>query len=193
MKKLISIALALTICAGFSSCGSENTEELSEVIEETVIETEPPTEAPEYNTFGKTLDDIVNALNNSGEYTITFSSDCTTEDAGDGKTKFSTNDVIAGCYLSGFYETATKNIINIMIKYPCESSDDISVFVAEVSASTIMAQLFGVDSDTMMSKWEDASNSSDGSTDYAGHSIGVIYDEGLGGIITMVIPENELK
>ena len=50
MKKLISIALALTMCMGFSSCGDETTEQpaetSSEVVEETVPETEPPTEPP---------------------------------------------------------------------------------------------------------------------------------------------------
>ena len=192
MKKFINGIIALTICMSMVSCGSTEVDNDNSNTESIVQETEAV--IPEYNTFGISVEGIVNNFNDSGKYTQTWSSDCIEQELSDGQKSFVTSNVIFGSFWSGTYEEATNNIIDITISYPCENDDEsVNKFVACASASAVMEQLFKIDSETAMKKWMEAAENGGSAYSYNNYNIYVGRNNETSSIETIIEPKNKLK
>lgn len=195
MRKIISWVITLTLCMSMVSCGTDSkaSDDKDKAKETTAAVTEPEVVVPEYNTFNMSVEELVNKLNSSGKYSETWSSACTTQELADGKSSFKTNDVIIGCYWSGTYETATNNIIDITISYPCDDNDVSNGMIACATAEPIMEYLFNIDLDTAISEWMQASKVGGSGYDYGDYNLYVGYNSISSASETVITPKNELK
>ena len=192
MKKIIAAVIALDIFFALCSCGESEVSQ-EEYRSEDVVTTEQQTTAPKYNTLGISVEEAIEKYNNSGDFTVTFSSDCLTEDLGDGRTSFETVNDIQGTYWSGTYETATKEIIDITVSYPCGSSDyNSSAPLACIITSFAMEYILDIDNETAMDKFMTASSDSSKPIYYNGCSIQIGYDATKNAITTIMKADNEL-
>lgn len=191
MKKIVYGAMAVVMCLGVVSCGSDNN--VNKAGEKETGEKETGIVVPEYNTFSMSVDALVSKLNDSGDYTKIWSADCTTQDIGDGKTSFKTNNVIIGSYWNGTYETSSKNIIDITISYPCDNNNAENGLVACAVSEPIMEYLFDIDQDTAMSEWMQASKAGSNGYDYGEYQIYVAYNSTNSSMETIITPNNEIK
>ncbi len=192
MRKIISAILAMSMVFALCSCGEREVNQ-EEYQSEDVVTTEQQTTAPKYNTLGTSVEEVIEKYNNSGDFTVTFSSDCLTEDLGDGMTSFETVNDIQGAYWSGTYETATKEIIDIAVSYPCGSSDyNSSAPIACIITSFAMEYILGIDNETAMEKFMTASSDSSKPIYYNDCSIQVGYDAVENAITTIIKADNEL-
>lgn len=189
MKKIINGVIALVICMGMVSCGADSGADSGA----DGGTTDEKAAVPEYNTFSMSVEELVSKLNSSGKYTKTWSSDCTTQELSDGKGSFKTNDVIVGCYWSGTYETATNNIIDITISYPCEDNGASNGMMACAGSEGIMEYLFNIDRETALDEWMKASNVGSSGYGYGDYNIYVGYNSINSAMETIIKPKNELK
>lgn len=190
MKKMIFGILAVTVLFSSVSCSSGRRNNIDE---ESTVVSESDVIIPEYNTLGISVDEIVSKMNSSGKYTKTWSADCSTQDLGNGKTSFKTNNLIVGSYWSGIYETSTNNIIDIIISYPCDGNDPANAMLACSAAVPVMQYSFNCDQDTAIHHWMGASTKGISGYDYGDYNLTVSYNSVNEAMETIIIPKNELK
>lgn len=70
MKKIINGVIALVICMGIVSCGTDSGY-TAENDNKTTTVTESEVVVPKYNTFNMSVEELVNKLNSSGYYSKT--------------------------------------------------------------------------------------------------------------------------
>ncbi len=182
---------AAALCLGLISCGTADTSGGDTAQVQTQVQTEPP--APDYKTFGKSVKDVVNALNSSGKFKETYSSECVEEKIGNGKVRFTTANQIIKCTWSGTYEESSGEIIDITISYPCDSNEGENGIVACAWAEMVMQELFDVDQHTAMTAWLQASKDAQKGTEFRGYSIHVGYSPDVGASLTTILPLEELE
>lgn len=192
MKKIINGVIALVICMGIVSCGTDSGY-TAENDNKTTTVTESEVVVPKYNTFNMSVEELVNKVNSSGYYSKTWSSDCTTQELADGKASFKTNNEIIGCNWSGTYEIATGNIIDIKISYPCDDNDAANGMVAGAGAEGVMEYLFNIDQDSAISEWFQASSVGNSGYVYGNYNICVRYNSANSAMETIITQKKELK
>lgn len=221
MKKFLAVLMAATIGISMTACASDdygndynnsnygtNNYDTNDQNEDE--DTEPANDVPTYNTFGISVDTLIDKLNDSGKYTTTWAHDYTSSDYENGKSSFELNYTIAGASIEGYYETSTGNIIRIDITSPIdpiyrvnprEETLDTDFLVLTGSAtSIIMEQLLGINYESAYSLWSDALTSSvnswinysgDGPIKYSNYEIDVNYDYDCTEIYTRISQQKE--
>ncbi len=186
MKKRLFAAFmaSLTIlsCVGCGRNGGGTTETATEATTEALT--------VDYQTLGITPEKFVDKFNKSGSFTVSFSSDYTTVDIGEGKSSFEITNVVGGMRYKGELENETKEIISIECIYEPESGTDKDV--ARMVGTSLCAFpikcIFDVSDDEAMNKAVAWSTLSD-TTEYKGATVRL--GEKSDGTIRLIITKEQ--